>query len=459
MKFNVLFVLTGALVGIVSCKKETGILSSYEYSEMLPGGANCTANDETSLAFSYKIKGMTSEQSFEFFVGNSFFNQNWVEAPSSTTARDGLGPLFNTKSCSSCHFRDGRGAPLSGDGLLFRLSIPGSSLSPIPDPTYGGQLQDFGISTALGEGKMQIVYQEITGTFADGEVYSLRVPSYAIANLNYGPMSPSVMISPRVGNQMIGLGLLELITEASILARADEFDTDGDGISGRPNYVFDVYTNSTMLGRFGWKANTATISTQVAAAFNGDIGIKTSFFPTENHTSNQPGLNGLPDGGIVEISDEDLEKIILYCRTLSVPARRNGNSYNAQKGKLLFRSLDCAKCHTEKHFTGSGGAITPLKNQLIYPFTDLLLHDMGSALSDNRPDHLATGNEWRTPPLWGIGLFPVVNNHQYLMHDGRARNVQEAILWHGGEAEAAKNAFKGLSKTERNQLIEFVNSL
>lgn len=402
---------------------------------------------------------MTPEQSFEFFVGNSFFNQNWVEAPSSTTARDGLGPLFNTKSCSSCHFRDGRGSPLSGEGLLFRLSIPGGSLSPIPDPIYGGQLQDFAISTAVAEGKMQISYQEITGTFADGEVYSLRVPTYSIMNLNYGPMSPAVMISPRVGSQMIGLGLLELITEASILARADEFDTNGDGISGKPNYVFDVYTNSTRIGRFGWKANTATISTQVAAAFNGDLGIKTSFFPNENHTANQTGLDGLPDGGVVEISDEDLEKIILYCRTLSVPARRNGNSYDVQKGKLLFRSLDCAKCHVEKQHTGTAGTIQPLKNNVIYPYTDLLLHDMGSALADNRPDHLATGNEWRTPPLWGIGLFPIVNNHQYLLHDGRARNVQEAILWHGGEAEASKNAFKALSKKERDQLIAFVNSL
>lgn len=459
MKQTVLFIAFSFACIVCACKKKIDSLYSSEYEEMLPGGENGTAFDESSLAFSYKLKGMSSQQNLDFFVGNSFFNQNWVESPSSTTARDGLGPLFNTKSCTSCHFRDGRGEPSTGQGLLFRLSIPWTNGSTLPDPTYGGQLQDFGISTAQSEGTMSIQYKELIGEYADGASYSLRVPNYSIADLHYGPISSEVMISPRVGNQMIGLGFLEIIDESTLLLRADEFDSDGDGISGRPNYVWDEAMGSTQMGRFGWKANTATIPTQVAAAFNGDLGIKTSLFPSENYTNNQLGLDGLPDGGIVEIPDDDLEKVILYCRTLRIPARRNANGVNEQKGKLLFRSLQCNKCHTEKQQTGSGGSIDALKNTTIYPFTDLLLHDMGDHLSDNRPDALATGSEWRTPPLWGIGLFPTVNGHQYLLHDGRARNVEEAILWHGGEAEQQKESFKQLDSKERKHLIDFINSL
>ncbi|MCH2225043.1 MAG: thiol oxidoreductase [Crocinitomicaceae bacterium] len=460
MKNTVLIFIFSSVCIFCACKKKIRSLYSSEYEEFFPGGENGTVFDETSLAFSYKFKGMSSQQNQEFFVGNSFFNQNWVESPASTTARDGLGPLFNTKSCTSCHFRDGRGAPNSGEGLLFRLSIPSSNIAPEPDPIYGGQLQDFAVSAANAEGDISIQYTESIGTYPDGTTYSLRIPHYSITNLNYGAISPDIMISPRVGNQMIGLGLLEIIDESDIIVRADEFDLDGDGISGRANYVHDVSTGTTMLGRFGWKANTATLITQVAAAFNGDIGIKTSYFPNENYTINQaPALSGLPDGGIVEVTDDDLLKVVHYCRTLRVPARRNSNGVNEQKGKLLFRSLECNKCHVEKHITGNSGDVSVLKNAVIYPFTDLLLHDMGDELSDNRPDHLATGNEWRTAPLWGIGLFPTVNNHQYLLHDGRARNVEEAILWHGGEAESHKEAFKKLEATERQQLIDFVNSL
>ncbi len=443
-----------ATVVFVACKKTDSFYDS-ELSEVLPAGSNCTVYDETSYAFSYKIKGLSTDQNLEFFVGNSFFNQNWVESPSSTTARDGLGPLLNTASCSSCHFRDGRGLPFTDLGLLVRLSESGNG----PDPIYGFQFQDHAISTAQKEGDIEINYSIISGQFDDGSTYTLRQPSYSLVNLNYGNLSPTLMMSPRVGTQMIGLGLLEQITEADILKHADASDSDGDGISGRANYAYDVYENTTLIGRFGWKANTPTIAMQVAAAFNGDIGIKSSYFPNENHTSAQSILDALPNGGTVEIEDEDLEKVILYCRSLAVPIRRNQNDIRVRQGEILFNSLECVKCHVNTYVTGNGGTIEPLKNVLIHPYTDLLLHDMGDELADHRPDQLANGNEWRTPPLWGLGLIETVNGHTYLLHDGRAQSIEEAILWHGGEGAASRDAYKALSLAERKQLLAFLNSL
>ncbi len=460
--FLVLFLATGILVW--GCKKDKAPefvdYAEYEDGEELSAG-NLTVYDESGLAFSYQVKGVTQDEKLHFFVGNSFFQDNWVEAPSSTTARDGLGPLFNSKSCAGCHFRDGRGLPFKNQGLLFRLSLPGSSSdnSPLAELMYGGQLQDNGISTVSGEGTMNISYEEIAGTYPDGTTYSLRKPTYSISGNNYGNMDASVLISPRVGQQMIGLGLLELISENDLLAIADENDTDGDGISGRPNYVWNPLTQMAQFGRFGWKANTATIELQVAGAFNGDIGITTSIFSSQNHTAGQTSCQGLPDGGSPEISDEDLAKVVLYSRTLAVPVRRNYKNQDVLEGKRLFSNNDCNKCHTPKFTTGNSGSIAALKNVTIRPYTDLLLHDMGEDLSDNRPDFLAGGREWRTQPLWGLGLIKTVGNHTYLLHDGRARSIEEAILWHGGEAENSKNKFKKLSKKERQQLISFLESL
>lgn len=454
MSNKVLFFLFSFSLIAAACKKEIESYYSSDNLVLLPAGQNCSVEDETSYAFSYRISGMTQQQNLHFFVGNSFFTQNWVESPSSTTARDGLGPLFNTASCSSCHFRDGRGEPFSGNGLLLRLSIPNGA----GDPIYGGQLQDNGISTVLKEGTIQINYIEVGGIYNDGTPYSLREPTYTMTNLNYGNMDASVLVSPRVGNQLIGLGLLEIISESDLLAHVDESDLNGDGISGRANYVYDVYANSTVIGRFGWKANTGTLPTQVAAAFNGDLGIKSSLFPNENHTSLQ-NLAGLPDGGILEISDEDLAKTVLYCRTLAVPNRRNIALASVANGQRIFRDLKCTSCHVETYKTGNEGNISPLKNVEIHPYTDLLLHDMGDDLSDNRPDNLASGNEWRTPPLWGIGLFQTVNNHTFYLHDGRARSIEEAILWHGGEATNSLNTYKALKQSERQALLDFLNSL
>lgn len=460
-----LILLGCQLVAEAPAPSPTPAGSAPEQREELSGGQTTIFNT-TPNAFAQPAPGLERMDELFFFVGNSFFNQNWVTAPSSTTARDGLGPMFNARSCAGCHFKDGRGRPPefegeSPTGFLIRLSIPGQDLrhAPLPEPTYGGQFQDQAVMGVPAEGNIRIEYQEIEGTFADGTLYSLRQPTYTLANLAYGDMHPEVMMSPRVANQMIGLGLLEAVPEETLLALADPTDRDGDGISGRPNYVWDSYNNRMALGRFGWKANQPHLAQQVAGAFNGDMGISTGLFPAHNCTAAQPDCEDTPHGGQPEIADDDFLKVVLYASSLAVPARRNWEDDTVRRGQAIFSQAGCDTCHTPKLETGVHPTIPALSHQTIYPYTDLLLHDMGEGLADGRPDFQATGSEWRTPPLWGIGLIETVNGHTYYLHDGRARNLMEAILWHGGEAEAAKNHVLQLSQQERNALIEFLKSL
>jgi len=452
--------LCASLLIMQGCKKDTSL--NAEQGEELSAGT-ATVFDKSSNAFGHELPGLDGDNGLFFFVGNSFFRQNWIAAPSSTTARDGLGPLFQARSCSSCHLLDGRGQPPldpNGEsiGLLMRMSIMGTGAhgEPLGDPTYGDQLQDNAIQGVSYEGKLNITYSELAGTYPDGNTYSLRVPNYTINQLQYGNLS-ATQFSPRVAQQVIGLGLLEAVPEQTILANADPADANGDGISGKANYVWDAQHQTTALGRFGWKANQPSIYQQVCGAFLGDMGITTPLFNIENCGA-IPNCQNITNGGSPEIPNDDLNKIVIYSRTLAVPARRDWQEQDVLEGKKLFTALACDKCHTPKMQTGTAD-ITALSNQTIRPYTDLLLHDMGNALADNRPDFLADGNEWRTQPLWGLGLIQTVNNHTFLLHDGRARNIEEAILWHGGEAEKSKEDFKKLSKTDRDKLILFLNTL
>ncbi len=454
------------IINLFSCKPDDETVSestipTYQTGDELLGG-NTTIYDQSVNAFGQSIPGLEGMQELHFFVGNSLFNQNWVTSPASTTARDGLGSVFNARSCSACHFKDGRGRPPQTDGevnhgLLLRLSIPEQNLygDPLPDPIYGGQLQDQAILGVKTEGSFSIIYEEITGTFDDGESYTLQKPMYQLSNLNYGNIDPAIQISPRVGQQMIGLGLLEAISEQDLLAYADPSDTNKDGISGRPNYVWDVVNHKISFGRFGWKANQPSLLQQVAEAFIGDIGITSDLFPTNE---NPPNVVTDADNEL-DIVGDDLKKVVLYSSSLAVPAQRNPKDENVLKGKQLFNQIGCQKCHIMTFKTDIHQVIPALSHQKIHPYTDLLLHDMGDHLADNRPDFQATGNEWRTPPLWGIGLIETVNGHTHFLHDGRARNLTEAILWHEGEGSIAQKNFKALSKTQRNQLLTFLNSL
>ena len=436
-----------------------------EAGEELSGG-QATVFDTTPNAFSQPIPGLDRDQELLFFVGNSFFNQNWVTAPASTTARDGLGPFFNARSCASCHFKDGRGRAPDFDGetptgFLMRLSLPGTDFygSALPEPTYGDQLQDQAIEGFDAEGAITITYEEVPFTFPDGATVLLRQPVYHVANLAYGDLHPETQFSPRVASQMIGMGLLEAVPEAAILALADPNDQDGDGISGRPNLVWDAFNSQTTIGRFGWKANQPSVLQQTAGAFLGDMGITTPLFGLENCTEIVAACLTALNGGTPEIEPDDFLKVVLYSSSLAVPARRDWDDPEVLQGKMLFNEIGCASCHTPLLETGIHPTIPALSQQTIRPYTDLLLHDMGEGLADGRPDFQASGSEWRTPPLWGIGLIETVNGHTNFLHDGRARNVLEAILWHDGEAAQVRDNFANLTPAARDALLRFLNSL
>lgn len=422
-------------------------------------------------AFSRPAENLALTRRDAFFVGNSFFRNAWVTAPGSTRARDGLGPLFNTNSCQSCHVRDGRGAPPNKDeemvSMLVRISVPPSqgdagqlrTGGSIPEPTYGGQVQNHAILGVPAEATVDLEWKEVPGKYPDGSRYSLRKPTIRFRNLGYGPMASNVQTSARVAPPMIGLGLLDTIEDEHLEALEDPRDADGDGISGRLNRVWDAAAKATTLGRFGWKAEQPSVRQQVAAAFLGDIGITSSLFPNPNHTPGQRAAVRAPHGGEPEVSDEILDFVTFYAKTLAVPAQRSHDGPAVVEGGELFRQVNCDGCHVERFVTGRDPEFPELSGQEIHPYTDLLLHDMGEGLADGRPSFEASGREWRTPPLWGVGLVRLVNEHTFLLHDGRARSIEEAILWHDGEARASRDAFMQLSKEDRRKLMAFVKSL
>jgi CxxC motif-containing protein (DUF1111 family) len=444
---------------------DAGAGSPTDPDEVLAGGRR-TVFDSTRRAFAQPMPGLSAQREDEFFVGNAIFNRGWVIAPASVADMDGLGPVFNATNCSGCHLHDGRGRPPLEPGeaflsMLLRLSVPGADArgGPLPEPRYGDQLQGEAIPGVQAEGIATVSYQEVPGLYADGEPYSLRRPHYSIESPGYGPLAPDLLISPRVAPHMIGLGLLEAVPEAAILARADPEDRDADGISGRPNRVWDVQAGKPALGRFGWKANQPTLRQQTAGAFNGDMGITSSLFPEETCSNAEAECRAAPRGGEgPQLRDSFLQSVVSYASTLAVPARRHPEAPAARAGKQVFARLGCGGCHTPVLQTGPHD-IPELAHQTIRPFTDLLLHDLGPDLGDGRPDFEASGSEWRTPPLWGLGLVPTVNKHQTLLHDGRARGFAEAILWHGGEAASARDGFVALPRAEREALVAFLESL
>jgi CxxC motif-containing protein (DUF1111 family) len=440
-------------------------ISSDDLLQPNSGGA-MTVNESTRHAFSRPAGNLSVAQRGEFFIGNAFFNSPWVVAPASAGARDGLGPLFNARSCDACHNNDGRGQPpVSEDEqpvslvIQFATSTPGHNNEPQADPNYGVNFNPFAIGGVPAEGKVRIHHSEIAGTYQDGTPYTLLAPEYLFEELAYGELAADTKLSPRIAPAVFGSGLLEAIPEEQILDRNDPEDANKDGISGRPNYVWDPLVSHAVLGRFGWKLNQPDIGHQTAAAFSSEIGMSSSVRPLQICTAAQTACSAAPTGGEPEISDEIFDHMIRYQRMLAVPVRRNLDSPEVKRGAKLFLESGCESCHRATFKTSNIAEQPWLSNQTIHPFTDLLLHDMGDALADGRADFAASGSEWRTPPLWGLGLQKTVNGHTRLLHDGRARDVSEAILWHGGEGENAKQAFRKLSKQDREALLKFIDSL
>lgn len=455
MKY-ITFLAALCLFLLASCHKAEPFDESG-YDERLSGGM-ATVFDETSGAFGHEIAGLSERDEAVHELGDVGFEQTFVTAPAPINS--GLGPIFNNVSCVACHHNDGKGTPTAGttnSSLLFRLSVPGTDEHGGPKPIdgFGGQLQDLAVFGHPAEAQVEISYIDSIITYVEGQTVSLRKPIYTVTN-PYMPLPANYLISPRLAPPVFGLGLLENIPEATILSFADEFDADGDGISGKANYVWNWLSKQKELGRFGLKASNPKVLTQTAGAYNQDMGVTSYVVPKESAWG-QAQFDGLEDDS--ELPDTLVDAVAFYVKTLAVPARRNVNDPQVKAGKALFSSIGCAACHKPVVQTGVNLNLAALNNQRIQPYTDLLVHDMGSGLSDGRPDFLADGNEWRTSPLWGVGLFEKTNGIPYFLHDGRARSIEEAILWHGGEGEKSKNKFVQLSKSERDLVIKFVKSL
>ncbi len=420
-------------------------------------GGGTTIVSATDQAFTFLAPNAAADEQRLFAFGNRLFNTQWAEFPGSVQSFDGLGPTFNRTSCSGCHVRDGRGEPPAQPGdvmesMLIRLSAADGK----PHPAYGDQLQDRAIQGVPVEGRASIIYDPVSGAYGDGTPYTLLRPTVSFRDLAYGSLDGS-LVSPRVAPHVIGLGLLEAVPLATLEALQDPDDANHDGISGRINWLAGP-KGARVAGRFGWKANVATLPEQSADASAGDLGITTSLVPNRNCTPVQVKCVAARQDADVEMSDSFFDRLIVYIRALAVPQARGLDEAQAQRGLEAFRAFGCAECHVPTLKTAAA-PLPELANQTFHPFTDLLVHDMGEGLADHRPDGSASGTEWRTPPLWGLGLVERVNGHNRLLHDGRARGFAEAILWHGGEGEAAKEAFRTAPADQRAALIAFLNAL
>ncbi|MCL6705800.1 thiol oxidoreductase [Pseudomonas sp. R2.Fl] len=461
--------------------RPTEDFSKPESFELMQGGAGTSTHPVNGDSFSHFSTNITFAEEETFKLGNALFRKFWVSSPSSTQASDGLGPLFNARACQNCHLKDGRGHPPEGasdsTSMFLRLARPARAeeerkaiddldVVNFPDEVYGSQLQDLAVPGLASEGRMVISYEEIPVTLSDGSVVSLRKPRYSVDNLAYGPLGADTTLSPRIANPMIGMGLIEAIVDSDILARNDPDDADGDGISGRAARARDHRTSEMKLGRFGWKAQNASVRDQSASAFAGDIGISTPDAPRHwgDCTKAQKACLDMPIGvqkrlGDTEAPDPVLDLVTFYSENLAVPARRDIGDPNVLAGKAAFYRAGCISCHTPKFVTSRRAGNKAQAFQLIWPYSDFLLHDMGEDLADGQRVGDASGSEWRTAPLWGIGLTERVNGHTFFLHDGRARNLTEAILWHGGEAQTARDAFAAMDGGMRADLISFLESL
>ncbi|HTB07803.1 MAG TPA: di-heme oxidoredictase family protein [Bacteroidia bacterium] len=477
--FIVASIVACFVIVMVSCKKENTDTASTPPSTVSELSAGIeTIFDESASAFGDDFPVITPALEDIHDNGEVIFNEIFTPPPGYYYAYyTGLGPIFNNNSCNACHGGVGEGNPPLGGGsvetsMLFRISSGNNvTTGPIGVTGFGGQLQNNAVAGVMPEGTVNIQYTDVTGHFGDGTTYSLQVPTYSVT-ASYIPFPAGSLLSPRVAPRLVGLGFLEIIPESAILANSGTYPVgDTTHINGQPNYVWDFTTSSTQLGRFGWKAEAPTLKQQLAGAYVQDMGVTNSVFPQESSygQSQYATYTGDPSP---ELPDSELYANLEYVQTLAVPAERNGTNPQVIRGAQIFNSsqAQCASCHIPTMTTPSvvnypdtppayANAGSLLTNIVIHPYTDMLLHDMGAGLADNRPAFAATGRQWRTPPLWGIGYLPIVDPSGQYLHDGRARNIMEAIMWHGGEAYNAREYVRNLSASDRAALVAFVQSL
>lgn len=424
------------------------------------------SNDKNNSTLLKPIENLNDEEYDKFVLGRSFFTIPWVEAPGVTTARDGLGPLFNANTCVSCHPSNGRGNLVNNDGFTSRSLVARLSIKPneskehqellkykgfVPHSVYGNQLAINGTHGVDFEGNIKIDFEELEVIFPDGEKQLLLKPKYSLVNLNYGELGEDTNVSYRLAPSLNGMALITLISDEDILKNEDADDKNKDGISGRANWVYSNLTKKEELGKYTWKASVAFLKEQVAGAANNDMGLTTSIFPNDNCTSFQKACNDAPKAkDAIDLPDERLNAVAYYLKNIKTYTPKITNEY--KEGLEIFEQISCSKCHISSFDTKKGFKV--------FPYSDFLLHDLGEGLSDGRVEFKANGNEWRTAPLWGLALHEKINKEKpILLHDGRARNFQEAILWHGGEASVSKENYMNLPKEKREKLLKFLEEL
>ena len=459
------------------------------------------------FGFTQHAQGMTRQQIEAFLEGKASFETDFqtgkllnepnrfdcCSGPLGVVYRDSpmfregaLGPRYSATSCIRCHMQDGRGRlPQPGDNLLntvFNIGIPGSNQfgEPNPHPLYGSQFDIDSVDGTQPEGRVTLDWEFIDGAFDDGTPYQLRRPIYTFRDTAYGSLGTNVpdefstpgyqgeaVVSARMTPMLTGVGLLEAVSESAILANVDIDDSNGDGISGRRNIVWDRTLGTEVTGRFGWKAGQPSLIQQAAVAFSRDMGMTNPVYPLADCGESQPGCESAPNTPDVDAGELDL--VAQYLHGLVPPPRVNHEDPDAINGMHLFKEANCNACHVPSLKTDQSHHIATYRDQEIEAFTDLLLHDMGEGLADSQSEFAASGSEWRTAPLWGLayvryamGLPETCEDpweggaEPNFLHDGRARSIMEAILWHGGEATASRNAVLAMSATDREALVRYV---
>jgi CxxC motif-containing protein (DUF1111 family) len=451
------------LVAFASAIASTVAFAVDTGTESLSGGLFTTTMRDAA-AYRQTIAFPDEKRQLQHLDGFDSLAQKWV-MPFLPTGVWGRGPLSNAESCLGCHINSGRGTvPAKSNEplrtMLLRVSVPGKDVNggPKPHPIYGHQINFMGVENEVhGEAEVFVAWEDLTVQFADGETLALRKPNFKIEQLYYGDLGTDTIFSPRITQPLIGLGLLEAIPDATLEALAGA--PKPHGIKGKTNRVWDIAAKRVAIGRFGHKASHPNLPQQIMAAFHEDMGVTSNLFPLENCTPVQKSCRDAFSAPQPELGPNQFVPLLFYVRANAVPARRNLDDPRVQRGAQLFRDAACAVCHVPELKTGDYAPIPEISNQTIRPYTDLLLHDMGAALADQREDYAASGSEWRTPPLWGLGLTQIVNGRTDLLHDGRARTAAEAIAWHGGEAVYSRDAFLQMPKADRDALLSFLNSL
>ena len=421
-----------------------------------------SVNRETRESFAAPIPALSLKKMRQFTGGRHLFRRSWTPAPSSVKSLDGLGPVFNRVSCSGCHVKDGRGRPPEKGSkfrsMVIKLGIYKNNKI-LPDPNYGYQLNDKAILGVPYEGKATITYSKKAVLYKDKSSLELSVPHYSFHSLSFGPLNTNTKYSGRVAPAVFGLGLIEAIKNEDIMKNEDILDVNNDGISGKANFITDVPSNKKVLGRFGWKATRGTLLHHIAGAASEDMGLTSSIFPKQNCMPIQKECSLQINGGEPEISEKQINMLQLYMQTLAVPRQRDAQDKEVIQGSKLFTKIGCENCHVSTYRTGQHKDHKELSNRVIKPYSDFLLHNMGPELDDGLQEGKVESREWKTTPLWGIGLVKIVNKHTRFLHDGRARSIEEAILWHGGEGLSSKEKFLSLSAKERRKVLKFLSSL